>query len=132
MSNETKQAGSESATAANEARIAERARIKSITTSEEAVGREALAAHLAHETDMTADAAVALLKVSPKQAAAPVEPAAMKAVKTTPFEQAMSNTQNPNVTAVEDDASVVEAPTGAARILAAGRRAGVFPRTKAN
>lgn len=51
----------------------ERARVKAITTSPEAKGRESLAAHFAHETDMTPDAAVAALKAAPLAAvAAPV------------------------------------------------------------
>lgn len=45
---------------------AERARVKGITTSEEAKGRESLAEHLAHNTDMTVEAAVAILAASPK------------------------------------------------------------------
>lgn len=53
-----------------EAKVAERARIKAITTHEEAKGRETLAAHLAHDTDMTAEQAIATLKASPKVAAA--------------------------------------------------------------
>lgn len=52
------------------AKAAERARIKAITGDAEAQGREALAAHLAHETDMGAEQAIALLKVSPKSAPA--------------------------------------------------------------
>lgn len=41
-------------------------RVKAILASDEAKGREALAEHLANETEMPAEAAVALLKVSPK------------------------------------------------------------------
>lgn len=43
-----------------------KARIKGIMTSEEAKGREGLAEHLAYNTDMSVDDAVATLKVSPK------------------------------------------------------------------
>lgn len=45
---------------------AERTRIKTIVGSEEAKGREALAAHLAFSTDTEAGAAVELLKVAAK------------------------------------------------------------------
>lgn len=43
-----------------------KARIKGICTSDEAKGREGLAEHLAYNTDMSVDDAVATLKVSPK------------------------------------------------------------------
>lgn len=43
-----------------------KARIKGITTHEEAKGRTALAEHLAHDTDLDEQAAVAILKASPK------------------------------------------------------------------
>ena len=49
-------------------RAEERARISTIVNSDEAKGRSALAAHLAHETEMTAEAAVALLAKAPKEA----------------------------------------------------------------
>jgi ATP-dependent Clp protease, protease subunit len=52
-----------------------KARIKAISTSEDAKGREARAEHLAHETDMTAEAAIAVLKAAPVTAAAPTPPA---------------------------------------------------------
>jgi signal peptide peptidase SppA len=67
---------------------AERARIKSITTCEEAKGREALAAHLAHDTSMSVEDARKTLAVSPVAAAASAA---------SPFAAAMDNTQNPNV-----------------------------------
>lgn len=50
------------AAVANEAK----ARIKGIMTHEEAKGREALAEHLAYDTEMTVEEAAAILKVSPK------------------------------------------------------------------
>jgi ClpP class serine protease len=56
----------EKAQAATEAKKSERARIAAITGSEEAKGREQLANHLAMETEMAADAAVDVLKNSPK------------------------------------------------------------------
>ena len=46
-------------------------RIQAIMTSDKAKGREDLAAHLAYETDMSAEAAVALLEKAPVGAAAP-------------------------------------------------------------
>jgi signal peptide peptidase SppA len=52
-------------------------RIKGIMTSDEAKGRESLAEHLAFNTDMSVDDAVATLKASPK--AATPEPAKDKA-----------------------------------------------------
>lgn len=51
-----------------------KARIKGIMTHEEAKGREGLAEHLAYNTDMSVDDAVAMLKVSPKAEAAKEEP----------------------------------------------------------
>lgn len=50
-----------------------KARIKGIMTHDEAKGREGLAEHLAYNTDLSVDDAVAMLKVSPK-AEAPAEP----------------------------------------------------------
>lgn len=76
------------ATAANDARVAERARVKGITTCEEAKGKGALANHLAMETEMSVDAAKAILKASAPEAAA--------AAPNT-FQAAMDNTANPNV-----------------------------------
>jgi len=58
---------------AAEAPVDQKARIKAITTCEEASGRETLANHLAFETDMSADAAKAILAASPKAAAATAE-----------------------------------------------------------
>lgn len=68
----------------------ERARIKAITGSDEAKGRETLAEHLAFNTEMSADAAKSVLAAAPK-AAAP------DASSTNPFETAMATTGNPNV-----------------------------------
>lgn len=61
------------APAAEAAPVDQKARIKAITTCEEASGRETLANHLAFETDMSADAAKAILAASPKAAAATAE-----------------------------------------------------------
>ncbi|WP_176083128.1 hypothetical protein [Martelella sp. HB161492] len=49
-----------------EAADAAKARIKAITTSAEADGRSAMASHLAFDTDMSADAAIALMATAPK------------------------------------------------------------------
>lgn len=57
------------APAADDAVAAAKARIKAITTAEAATGREALAAHLAYETEMSAEAAVAALEAAPKAVA---------------------------------------------------------------
>ena len=94
--------------AAADARTAERARVKAITGSPEAKGREGLAEHFAHNTDMTPEAAVEALKASPKAVAAPVA-APGKDVATgkdaNPFANAMDNTPNPNVGSNEADAA---------------------------
>jgi signal peptide peptidase SppA len=78
------------ASAAQEARVAERARVSGILGCEEAKGREAMANHLATKTDMSLEDAKALL------AAAPVPTAAAPATAN-PFESAMNATANPNV-----------------------------------
>ncbi len=70
------------AEAATQARTDERARIAAIMGLDDAQGRDSLARHLAHNTDMTPDQAKAALAAAPKTAAA-VEPnrldAAMRA-----------------------------------------------------
>lgn len=85
--------------AKDEARREERQRVGAITGSEEAEGRTELAHHLAHETDMSVEAAVAVLKKSPK-AAAPAtdddEQDDENASTETPFDKAMSQ-DNPGV-----------------------------------
>jgi len=78
----TKQADAqEIATARTEAALAERARIASILTSQEASGRETVAQALAFQSDMPATAAIEALKTAPKSsplagwgATAPTEP----------------------------------------------------------
>lgn len=77
--------------AASEARTAERARVSGITGCEEAKGRESLANHLAMNTDMSADAAKAVLAASPKQEAAPAASASNA------FAAAMNASKHPNV-----------------------------------
>ena len=78
-------------TATAEARTAERARVSSIMSCEEAKGRTALANHIAMNTDMTLDAAKAMLSAS---AAAPAE--APKAAAD-PFKAAMDGGNHPHV-----------------------------------
>ncbi|MCJ7996682.1 Clp protease ClpP [Rhizobium cremeum] len=52
-----------------------KARLKAIMTNDEAKGREALAEHFAHETDMPVEAVIAALKVAPKtEASDPAQP----------------------------------------------------------
>jgi capsid assembly protease len=82
MSNEAQTAAVESLTAEQVAEQvsaakldsakAMQARIQSIQMCDEAKGREEMAAHLAFNTDMDADAAKALLAAAPMKAAAPV------------------------------------------------------------
>lgn len=75
------------ATATTAAITAERARIRAITASPEAEGRAELAAHLAFETDMSAEQAKELLAKAPKATEA----------KGNPFEAAMNKVANPQV-----------------------------------
>lgn len=77
------------ATGEQTGRTAERARIKGILASEEAVDRQQLATHLAFETEMTSEAATALLAKSPKDAKAATGFAA--------FDKAMRAEGNPAV-----------------------------------
>lgn len=89
MSTQTNEPGADTQAATTEARKAERARVNGILTCEEAKGREALAQHLAMNTEMSVDEAKAMLNVAPKaDAKAPSENA---------FEKAMANTPNPQV-----------------------------------
>lgn len=85
--------------AAADARVAERTRIQGIQGHAEAVGREAVAQHLALNTDLDIDTAVGILAVTPK--AAPAEAAAAPAAPTAPaaseFQRAMDAGTQPNV-----------------------------------
>lgn len=63
-------------------RTAERARCKAILQSDEAQGREAQAAHIAFDTDMSAESGVAMLKNSAK--AQPSGTSQLDAVMTDP------------------------------------------------
>jgi len=80
--------------ASNDARTAERARVKGIIGCEEAKDKTALANHLAMETSMTVDEAKAMLKVAAPQATAS---------GTNAFQAAMNNSQHPNVGAGGED-----------------------------
>jgi capsid assembly protease len=80
--------------AASDARTAERARMSGIQGCDEAKGREKLANHLAMNTDMSVDAAKAILAASPKAEAATPK-AEVSAVN--PFQAAMDATPNPKV-----------------------------------
>ena len=87
---DTKAAQEEMAKAQADAAKAERARVSGIQSCEEAKGREAMASHLAFNTDMTADAAKAILAAAPK-----ADAAAPKAGEG--FQAAMNAGQHPNV-----------------------------------
>lgn len=81
--------------AVEQALSAQRERSASIRTCEEATGREVLAAHLADNTDMSIDAAKAVLKAATKvESSGPNNRQAPSA-----FGSAMDNTPNPNVRA---------------------------------
>lgn len=69
---------------------AERERVKTIVTHADAAGRTDLATHLAFETDMSAEAATALLGKSPKVSVA--DPKGKTAL-----EQAMEAAGSPNI-----------------------------------
>ncbi len=111
------------------ARNEERARVQGIVGHAEAAGREELAQHLAFGTDLGVDAAAAILKASPKKAAAPA-PANTNAnaqPKASPFLAAMQRSDHPNVGPSQGDG---EGDTGgggemsvAQRVLAAQRKA---------
>lgn len=85
---------------AADARVAERARIAGIQNCEEAKGREALANHLAMNTEMSVDEAKGILAASPSAAvAAPVASPAAPTAATVQngFKEAMDGGQHPNV-----------------------------------
>ena len=93
------EAAAETETAVAEAKSAERARIQSIVTSEASEGRTEMAHHLAFETDMAADQALALLEKSPQA----------KNADSNAFAAAMAGLGNPDLGADggdgQDDAS---------------------------
>jgi signal peptide peptidase SppA len=116
---DTKAAQEEMAKAQADAAKAERARVSGIQSCDEAKGREALASHLAFNTDMTVDAAKAILAAAPK-----ADAAAHKAGEG--FQAAMNAGQHPNVGADGgqggDDGTK---PNRVATLLTNARAAGV-------
>lgn len=92
--NNTPAAGQPAAAVNNQADAvkAERSRVQGIQSCEEAKGREALANHLAFNTEMSVADAKAMLAVAPTAAAAPAA-----AATTNTLHQAMANTAQPNV-----------------------------------
>lgn len=106
MSNEanTPAQGQPAAAVNQDAQKAERARVQGILSCEEAKGRTDLANHLAFNTDMSADAAKAILAAAPSAAPQAAAPAAT----TNMLHQAMANTAQPNVGA---DAAAGGAPS---------------------
>lgn len=72
---------------------ADRTRQSGIRNSEEAKGRETLANHLANDTELTVETAVAIL------AAAPKAPETTATGQPSPFNAAMDHTRNPNLSA---------------------------------
>lgn len=96
--------------AANDARVAERARVAGIVGSEEAKGRSALANHFAMHTDMSIEQARAALVVAPQESAG--KPSG------NPFESAMNADKHPNVGADAHAGEKAEDDNPVARILA--------------
>lgn len=80
-----------------QALAADKARSSAIRTSEEAKGRETLAAHLVENTSMSAEEAVAVLAAAPKAVPAGDAPGADHRREATGFAAAMNGTANPNV-----------------------------------
>ena len=75
----------------------ERERIAAITGSEEAEGRQDLAQHFAHKTNMSADDAIAAMAASPKQ------PEQQAEAPADPLGAAMAETEQPNASAESGD-----------------------------
>ena len=98
------------AQAQSEAKTAERSRIQAILASEEAKDRGDLAQHLAFATDMTPDAAVAMLAKAPK---------IQSEVKTGGFEAAMRDLGNPKITPASAEAEEDDIDSVAKRLAAA-------------
>jgi capsid assembly protease len=106
--------GADQASAQQEARKAERARIQGIQSCEEAKGREALANHLALNTEMSVDDAKAILAAAPVTAQAEATNQSGNA-----FEAAMERSGNPKVGADDNtgDADESTSENAAASIL---------------
>jgi signal peptide peptidase SppA len=92
---DNKQPAAPDATALAEAKTAERARVNGILGHAEAKGRDALARHLALETDLSVEAAANILKASPVEKTE--EP--KKETGAGAFADAMNKDRNPNLSA---------------------------------
>lgn len=104
------------ATAATDARIAEKARVKGISTHAEAAKRPKLAAHLALDTDLSVEAAASILASAAEETPAPKEePAKEEPAKEVPakeepaakgsgaFKEAMGKDKHPEIGADVND-----------------------------
>lgn len=100
---QTKQTIVHTADIAKAAVAAERKRIGTILSAEDAKGREELARTLAIETDLDADAALKILRAAPLAAA--VAPKG----NTAGFDQLMAQVNNPDISATPQDAEDAEA-----------------------
>lgn len=118
MADQEKKPGADEAST-QAARTAERARIQGIQSCEEAKGREALANHLALNTEMSVDDAKAILAASPKVESKTEAAAQTQQTQGNAFKATMDADNHPNVGA---DGAGGEAASGeqsaAARILA--------------
>lgn len=117
------EAAAPAAEPAVDAVAAERARVKSILSCEEAAGRSDLANHLALNTDLSVEAAKSILAASPK-----VEP--KPAASASAFARAMAETGNPEVGADGASPAADVKPQSAEAILRDARAAGVIPKAK--
>lgn len=107
------------AQAQTDARAAERTRIAAIQGHAEAYGRATLAAHLALQTDMTPEAAGAILAAAPKEAKAEApKPTEQKAEGDSEFKKAMNADKTPGVGASQGTTEDKDNMTPAKRILA--------------
>lgn len=112
----------DAAAIAAQARSDERARQAAIRGCEEARGREALAEHLATNTDMSADDAKKILAAAPVQVAAP--PAGGKA-RTAAFDNAMGESPNVGSGTEANGGQGDKSEDRVARIVAAGQASGM-------
>lgn len=111
------------------ARTNERARIAGIQGHAEATGREALASHLALNTDLSVEASAGILAACPKPAA-PVA-AAAAAAPASEFQRAMQTGTHPNVGSGGASGDPEATVSPAQRILAAQARGGSVSRPRA-
>ena len=112
----------ETATAQTDPATAERQRIKGIMSCEDAQGRTGLASHLAYDTEMSVEAATAILKSSPKEPQADTQKPEEQAGATVSdgFQKAMNTENHPDLSADSDqtDAELNTDDAQAAAILA--------------